>query len=256
MRSVQARYVVAIGVLIAIASGAIALLLLSPRNAPVLAPATPQVVALAASSTGNTITVVGAGSASAATDEGILSIGVSATRPTVRDAVSQATTDMNHLLSALHSQGVQDKDIQTSWISINQQTNCCPQSVTGYNTSNQVTVTVHRLASATAIVEASVDAVGNDLQLNGISLDVADPTAITNSARAAAMSDALARAQDWARLAGHHVGGLIDLSEIVAPSQAPSLGIGKGGGGGGGIPIEAGQMTVTVSFTATYEMLP
>jgi uncharacterized protein len=255
MRSAQARYVVAIGILIAIASGAIALLLFAPRSSPVLAPATPQVLALAASSTGNTITVVGIGSASAANDEGVLSIGVAATRPTVRDAVSQATTDMNHLLGALHSQGVQDKDIQTSWISINQQTTCCPQTVTGYASSNQVTVSVHRLASATAIVEATIDAVGNDLQLNGISLDVADTTAITKSARSAAVSDAYARAQDWARLAGHHVGGLIDLSEIVAPSQAPSIGIGKGGAGPG-IPIEIGQMTVTVTFTATYELLP
>jgi uncharacterized protein len=255
MRSAQARYVVAIGILLAIASGAIALLLFGQRISPVLAPATPQVLALAASSTGNTITVVGTGSASAAPDEGILSIGVAATRPSVRDAVSQATTDMNHLLGALHGQGVQDKDIQTSWISINQQTNCCPQTVTGYASSNQVSVTVHHVASATAIVEASIDAVGNDLQLNGINLQVADTTAITKSARAAAMSDAYARAQDWARLAGHHVGGLIDVSEIVAPSQAPSLGIGKGGGGGG-IPIEIGQMSVTVTFTATYELLP
>src|SRR5450759_3663670 len=103
---------------------------------------------------------------------------------------------MNHLLGALHSQGVQDKDIQTSWISIYQQTNCCPQTVTGYTSSNEVSVTVRRLASATAIVEASIDSVGNDLQLNGIDLSIADATAITKSARSAAMSDANARAQD------------------------------------------------------------
>jgi uncharacterized protein len=255
MRSVQARYVAAIGILIAIASGAIALLVFGPRSSPVPTPATPQVVALAASTAGNTITVVGTGSASAAPDEGTLGLGVTATRPSVRDAVSQATTDMNHLLSALHSQGVQDKDIQTSWISIYQQTNCCPQTVTGYTSQNQLTVTVNHLASATPIMEASVDAVGNDLQLNGISLSIADTTAVTKSARSAAMSDANARAQDWARLAGHHVGGLIDLSEIVAPQYQPPVTGGKGGGGGG-VPIEPGQQSVTVTVTATYELLP
>jgi uncharacterized protein YggE len=160
---------------------------------------------------------------------------------------------MNHLLGALHSQGVQDKDIQTSWISIYQQTNCCPQTVTGYTSSNEVSVTVRRLASATAIVEASIDSVGNDLQLNGIDLSIADATAITKSARSAAMSDANARAQDWARLAGHHVGGLVDLSEVVATqSQGPVAG---DKGGGGGVPIEAGQLSVTVTVTATYERL-
>ena len=254
MRSAQARYVLAIGMLIAIASGAIALLLFGPRSSPALAPATPQVLALAASSTGNTITVVGTGSASATPDQGSLSLGVSATRPTVREAVSQATTDMNHLLSAIHSQGVQDKDIQTSWITIYQQTNCCPQTVTGYTSSNQLTVTVNHLTSATAIIESSVDAVGNDLQLSGINLAVADLSGITKTARSAAMSDANAHAQDWARLAGHHVGGLIDLSEIVAPQYQPPIVGGKGGGGG--VPIQVGQTAVTVTVTATYELLP
>ena len=75
-----------------------------------------------------TITVVGSGTASAAPDSGTLSLGVTATRPSVRDAVSQATADMNRLLGALHSQGVQDKDIQTSWISIYQQTSCWPKT--------------------------------------------------------------------------------------------------------------------------------
>ncbi|MHB8612283.1 MAG: SIMPL domain-containing protein [Candidatus Dormibacteraceae bacterium] len=254
MRSVQTRYMLAVAVLVAIASGAIALLLFGPRSAPA-APATPQVVALAASTTSNTITVVGSGSASAAPDEGTLNVGVSATRPSVRDAVSQATTDMNHLLGALHSQGVQDKDIQTSWLAINQQNNCCPQSVTGYTSSNQVTVTIHHLQNATGIMEAAVDAVGNDLQLSGINLGIADTSGITKSARSAAMSDANARAQDWARLAGHHIGGLIDLSEVIAPSQSPYVGLGKGGAGGG-VPIEIGQMSVTVAVTATYELLP
>jgi uncharacterized protein YggE len=70
------------------------------------------------------------------------------------------------------------------------------------------------------------------------------------SARSAAMSDANARALDWARLAGHHVGGLIGLSEIVAVQPQP---IGKGGGGG--VPIEGGQTGVTITVTATYELL-
>lgn len=251
MMSAPTRQSVTVGILIAIASGAIVLLLFGPRSTPAAASPAPQVLALAASSTSNTVTVVGTGSASAAPDQGTLSIGVSATRPNVRDAVSQATTDMNRLLGALHGQGVQDKDIQTSWISIYQQTNCCPQTVNGYVSSNQVTVTVHHLSNATGVVESAIDAVGNDLQLNGISLSVADPSSVMKSARSAAMSDANARAQDWARLAGHHVGGLIGLSEIVAAQPQPII----GKGGAGGLPIEGGQTAVTITITATYELL-
>lgn len=252
MMSAQTRQSITIGILIAIASGALALFLFGPRIAAVAAPAAPRVISLAASSTSNTITVIGSGTATGVPDQGELSLGVAATRGTVRDAVSQATTDMNRLLGALHSQGVQDKDIQTSWISIYQQTNCCPQTVTGYTSSNQVNVTIHHLANATGVIEASIDAVGNDLQLNGISLSVADTTAIMKSARSSAMTDANARAQDWARLAGHHVGGLIGLSEYVMAQSAPFEG---GKGGAGGVPIQAGQTGVTITVTATYELV-
>jgi uncharacterized protein YggE len=252
MVSSQTRYAAVVGILIAVASGALALLLFGPKSVAVAAPAAPtHFVTLAASSTSNTVTVVGVGTATAAPDQGTLAVGVSATRSNVRDAVSQATTDMNHLLSALHSQGVQDKDIQTSWLSIYQQTNCCPQTVNGYTSSNQVVVTIHHLSNATAVIEASIDAVGNDLQLNGISLSVADTSSVMKSARSSAMGDANSRAQDWARLAGHHVGGLIGLSEIVAAQSQPIM----GGKGGAGVPVEGGTSSVTVTVTATYELL-
>lgn len=249
------RFAAVVGVLIAVASGAVTALLMSPRGVPAPAAPVPHVLTLAASTSGNTITVVGSGTAAAVPDSGTLSLGVSATRPTVRDAVSQATADMNRLLGALHGQGVSDKDIQTSWLNIYQQTNCCPQTVTSYTSSNQLTVTVHHLASATAIIESSVDAVGNDLQLSGINLTLSDPTTINKSARAAAMSDANARAQDWARLAGHHVGGLIGVSELVTTASGPVCDQCGGKGGGSGVPILSGQMSVTVTVTATYELL-
>jgi uncharacterized protein len=249
------RLAAAFGILIAIASGAVTALLMSPRAIQAPTAPAPQVLTLAASASGNTITVVGVGTATAVPDSGSFSVGVSATRPAVRDAVTQATADMNHLLNALHSKGVADKDIQTSWLSIYQQTNCCPQTVTGYTSSNQLNVTVHQLSNATAIIEASIDAVGNDLQLNGINLMLSDTTAINKAARAAAMNDANARAQDWARLAGHHVGGLIAISELTYTPSGPVCDQCGGKGGGGGVPIQAGQTTVTVTITATFELL-
>ena len=65
MMSTRTRYLAAVGILIAIGSGAIALLLFGPKSSPGVAPATPQVLALAASTTSNTITVVSTGIASA-----------------------------------------------------------------------------------------------------------------------------------------------------------------------------------------------
>jgi Uncharacterized conserved protein len=275
--STRNRYAVAIGVLIAIGAGGVtvaAFYAKTPRGsdptialsirpaaavpgmsapAPAAVPST-TVLATTPASKQDTITVVGSGTATGVPDEAILGLGVQATEPNVHAALSVAAADMSRLLSALHHQGVADKDIQTSSISISQQTDCCPQSVNGYVSSNSVTVTVHHLANVSPVIEAVVAAVGNDIQLDGVTLSISNPSPLVKAARAAAMSDANARAQVWAGLAHHHVGGIIELSEIVSAPPAYACN-NCGMGGAGGVPIQPGQMPVTVTITAVYELV-
>jgi hypothetical protein len=162
---------------------------------------------------------------------------------------------MNHLLAAVHGQGVQDKDVQTTAVWVSLQTNCCPQTVIGYNAATQITVTMHSISSVTALIEVAVDAVGNDLQLNGITLSVSDQTAMLKAARANAMSDAKEKATDYAQLSGHHVGGLVGMSEVVSTTGGFSCDqCGGKGAGGGGIPIQAGVTSITVNVAVTYEL--
>jgi len=209
--------------------------------------------ALAASTTATTITVVGSGTATATPDQATVMVGVSATRPNVHDAVAAANLDMSHLLAALHGKGVVDKDIQTQTITFSVQTNCCPSVLIGYQASNQLMVTVHHLNNVSGVLMAAVDAVGDDVQLNGVNLFVGNPAAAINSARSNAMTDAASRAQEWAKLAGHHVGRLISLSEAVqAVAYAPCGGC---GGAGGGFAVQPGQTSFTVTITATYELI-
>jgi uncharacterized protein YggE len=219
-----------------------------------MSPPPAQVFTLAASATGNTVTVVGVGIGSAAPNQAQLILGVTATRPNVRDAVSAAANDMTHLLTAVHKQGVQDKDIQTAYVGVSQQTNCCPQTVTGYNASSQITVTVHSINDATPLIEAAVDAVGNDLQISGISLSVSDQSAMLKAARAGAMSDAITKAQHYAQLAGHHIGGLVGVSEVVSTAGGFSCDQCGGKGGGGGIQIQPGVNSITVTVAVTYDL--
>ena len=71
-------------------------------------------------------------------------------------------------------------------------------------------------------------------------------------------NDSLDNAYDCGiTIAGHHVGGLMSLSEIVAvaPAYSPCTG-GCGGAGGAGVPVQPGQTSFTVTITATYELLP
>ena len=251
--SAQTRLLVVCGVLIAVAAASVtALAITVSRPTDTTAPP-PQVLTLAASASGNTITVVGVGIGSATPNQAQVYLGVTATRSNVRDAVSVAAGDMTHLLNALHNQGIQDKDIQTTGVSVGQQTNCCPQTITGYNAATQITVTVHSVSSATPLIEAAVDAVGNDLQIGGINLSVADQGAMLKAARAAAINDAKTKAQDWAQLSGHHVGGLIGVSEIVSTTGGFSCDQ-CGGKGGAGVPIQPGVSSVSVTVAVTFEL--
>ena len=255
MMSAHTRLLVLCGALIAaLAASVTALVIAHPRSAEVGAPPA-QTLTLAASTTANTITVVGVGNGSGTPNQATLILGVTATRSTVRSAVAAANSDMTHLLSALHAQGVQNRDIQTAQIWVQQQTNCCPQTLTGYTATNSVNVTVYHVNNITALTEAAVDAVGNELQINGMNLYVADQSAMLKAARAAAMGDANTKAQDYARLSGHHLGGLVGVSEVISTTGGFACDqCGGKGAGGGGFQVSAGTQTVNVTVAVTYEI--
>src|SRR2546422_4820198 len=142
----------------------------------------------------DTVTVVGEGTQNATPDNAVLSLGVSVRRGNTGDAMNAANTEMAALLKAIKAQGVQDVDIQTTGISINQQT---PQySPVVYQAGNTVSVKIHHLVNVGSVIAAAQRAVGNDIQLNGITLELSDNTTQLRGARQAAMAAAAARAKE------------------------------------------------------------
>jgi uncharacterized protein YggE len=208
----------------------------------------------AVSASPNTVTVVGSGQVNATPDEALLSLGVAATRPTANGALTAAGAEMTRLTNALRSQGVADKDMQTSSISLGQATSCCPTAVTGYTGSSSLTVTIHHLANVGSIEVAAVGAVGNDLQLNGVSLTLSDDSAQLRTARIAAMADARSRGSQWATQTGRKLGPILAVSEVVNNQPTGSSCTNGCGGAGGGVPIQPGQNTVSVSITVEFQL--
>lgn len=202
----------------------------------------------------DTITVVGEGTQNATPDNALISLGVSARRDNAGDAMNAANIEMTALLKAIKGQGVQDVDIQTTGISIYQDQQ---YNVIGYRAGNTVNVKIHHIANVATVIAAAQGAVGNDIQLSGISLQLSDNTNQLKGARQAAMTAAGARAKEWANLAGRHLGKVLSVSEVIGGGQSYSpCGAGGqcGGGGGGGAPVQAGQMNVTVDVAVVYEL--
>jgi len=200
----------------------------------------------------DTVTVVGEGTQNATPDNAVLSLGVSVRRGNTGDAMNAANTEMAALLKAIKAQGVQDVDIQTTGISVYQDNQ---YGAIGYRAANSVNVKIQHIVNAATVIAAAQKAVGDDIQLNGITLQLSDNTTQLKGARQAAMAAAAARAKEWASLAGRHLGKVLSVSEVVSNGATGSPCGGYGGcGGGGGTPVQAGQANVTVDVAVVYEL--
>jgi uncharacterized protein YggE len=200
----------------------------------------------------DTVTVVGEGTQNATPDNALISLGVSARRATAADAMNSANVEMAALLKAVKAQGVLDVDIQTTGISIFQDQQ---YNVIGYRAGNTVNVKIHHIANVGSVVVAAQKAVGDDIQLSGITLQLSDNTTQLKGARQGAMTVAAARAKEWASLAGRHLGKVLSVSEVIGGGSSYSpCGAGGQCGGGGGAPVQAGQMNVTVDVAVVYEL--
>ena len=200
----------------------------------------------------DTITVVGEGTQNATPDNALISVGVSVRRPTAADAMNTANAEMTALLKAIKGQGVLDADIQTTGISIDQDQQ---YNVIAYRAGNTVNVKIHHIVNVGTVIVAAQKAVGDDIQLSGINLQLSDNTTQLKGARQAAMAAAAARAKEWANLAGRHLGKVLSVSEVIGGGSSSSpCGAGGQCGGGGGAPVQAGQVNVTVDVAVVYEL--
>ena len=83
----------------------------------------------------------------------------------------------------------------------------------GFETRHTIEIGCPDLAAASALLEALVAAVGDRLQVEGVSLQVSEPGPLLTEARAAAYADAVVRATHLAGLAGASLGPIVSLTE-------------------------------------------
>jgi len=233
------------------------------------------------------IWVSGEGKVTVTPDIAILNLGVSAQASTVADAQSQAIAAMNKVISALTSNGVAQKDIQTQYFSIQQVTNPIPPipaptpylptptlapetsnetvsgglpmipakpPITGYEVTNMVTVKIRAIDNTGAIIDAAVAAGGDLLTIDGVTFSVDQPDQYYVQARQLAMNDAKAKANQLAELAGVTLGNATYISEssstsIVYPPQAFST---EAVTSSGTTSINPGQTDIIVDVQVAY----
>ena len=134
---------------------------------------------------------------------------------TFSEAQNTASTQMQSAIDTLTGLGISKDDIRTSRLSASQVTDPRNNSViTGYRATNSVQVTVRDLDRVGAIVDAVTSAGAN--RVDGVTFAVENQEAPKNQARAQAMQNARAKADQLASLAGVHVVGIKSIEESDA----------------------------------------
>jgi uncharacterized protein len=206
-----------------------------------------------------TMVVNGTGTVNLTPDIAYINLGVHTEKPTAADAVAENSTQTQQVIDALKSAGVDAKDIQTTNFSIYPNTQYDPQTNqkigTSYAVDNSVNVTVRKLSSLGDLLDAVVKVGANNV--NSVQFDVADKSQALKQARAQAVKDAQTQAQELATEAGLSLGAVQSIS-FVNNIPLPMMDtFGKGGGGAvaaASVPVQAGQLTLTVNVDIMYEL--
>lgn len=201
-----------------------------------------------------TLSVSGQGEARAVPNQAQLSAGVVTSAKTAAAALAANTKAMGGVFATLKKFGIPDKSIQTSGFSVSPQ---YPQNhdasdgskIIGYQVSNNVTVIVDDLSKLGAALDALVSSGANTM--DGIAFAIRDPRPLMAQARAAAVQDAIARAQTLAKAAGVQLGPIISIQDNGQDYDARPMNLMKMPVGAA-VPIAAGEQKLSASITVTW----
>lgn len=202
------------------------------------------------------IWVSGEGKVTATPDIATLSLGIEAQAATVAEAQAQANTAMSAVMTALADNGVAEKDIQTQYFSIYQVTRwddtTNEEIVIGYRVTNMVTAKIRDIEQAGPIIDAVAAAGGDYTRINNIGFSVDDPTPYYKEARQKAITDAKAKAEQLAELAGVNLGRPTYISEGSVSPPVIYRDAGMAIPAPASTPISPGEIELTLNIQVAY----
>lgn len=219
--------------------------------------AAPEAVAADQEAPARRITVNGEGKAAAAPDMAVITIGVQSEALNAADALRQNSADMSATIKKLKDLGVENRDIQTSGLSVNPrynyEQNRSKPEIIGFVASNNVTVRLRDLKNAGAVIDQAVQSGANSL--SGVSFSFSDPDPLQEEARRDAVADAKAKAELLTDAAGVKLGRLITIQEsYVSPPQPKMYGARMEMAADSAVPMEAGESEINANVTLVYEI--
>lgn len=210
------------------------------------------------------IIVSSQGSANIAPDMAVLSLTVSREAATAREALDANSSAMAQVLAAMRSQGIAERDLQTTSFDIQPRYvyptrkpsgENKPPKLVGYTVRNSLTVRVRDLSKVGALLDKSVSLGVNEG--GSIQFTNDDPSAALEQARVQAMQGATSKAKTLASAAGVKLGRVLEISEQSRyPSPRPmvrsEMAMARAADS---VPVAAGENSYQITVNATFEIV-
>jgi uncharacterized protein len=203
------------------------------------------------------ISVTGEASISAPPDLTQIDAGVASDAKTAREASEANNAAMGKVLTALKGAGIDEKDYQTSRLSLQPQyanrpgySGSAPTAIVGYRASNRVTVKLHDVAKVASVIDTVVAAGANDI--GNINFSVSQASKLLDDARDKAVADARRKAEIYAKAAGVTLGLPLSISEGGAPAPVFRAKMAMPMATAAPVPIAQGEEALSVSVSVTW----
>jgi uncharacterized protein YggE len=208
------------------------------------------------------IVVTGEGEATARPDLAMLTLSVMREAETAREALDANSSAMADVIAAMKAEGVADKDLQTSSLSIeprytyptNKDGEQGQPKLVGYQVTNSLGVRVRENDKVGALLDKAVSLGVN--QGGQINFNSVDASKTLTEARKRAVQDAMDRASTLAEAAGIKLGQVIEISENSL-NQPPITMMAKSfearaQAAPAAAPVEAGENAYRVQVSVTF----
>jgi uncharacterized protein YggE len=198
------------------------------------------------------ISVTGEATVSVAPDQAQIDGGVTSEAKTAREASDANNSAMGKVLLALKGAGIDEKDYQTSRLSLQPQstpnrTGGAP-AIVSYRASNRVTIRLRDVTKVAGVIDAMVGAGANEI--GGINFVVSQASKLLDEAREQAISDARRKATIYAKAAGVELGAPLSISE---EGNAPPMPYRKMSAGvAASAPVASGEETLSVTVNVSW----
>ena len=203
------------------------------------------------------ISTSGTGAVEAAPDMATITLGVTQEARLATEAMDAASAAARAVLTRVEQAGIAPRDVQTSDVSLqpvwsrDSVSNNTTPRVTGYVARNTLSIRVRDLDTLGAILDAVVQEGANTF--NGLRFSLQNPEPVIAEARAAAVKDAMARAEQLAAAAGVTLGAVRSISESGGRFRPEMMEM-AAARVAADVPIAAGELSMTAQVSMVFEI--